>query len=99
MVVSGFQPIPRNHDESSGPTVAWTGPDAEGPFVTQAQAMLSEMSSGSAEPTTGSGGDPDLGSVVMDTEHRIESVLYIPDGSPFARSEHQILTGDVALTS
>jgi ubiquinone/menaquinone biosynthesis C-methylase UbiE len=48
--------------------VVWTGPDREGRFVIQAQAMLSEMSSGSAEPITGSGGDPDLGHVVMDRE-------------------------------
>ena len=26
--------------------VVWAGPDPDGPFVTQAQAMLSEMSSG-----------------------------------------------------
>jgi hypothetical protein len=26
-------------------------------------------------------------------------VLYIPDGSPFAQPEHQILTWDVALTA
>lgn len=79
--------------------VVWTGPDPEGPFITQAQAMLSEMSSGSVEPATGSGNDSDLGSVVMDTENRIESVLYIPEDSPFAQPEHQILTWDVALTA
>src|ERR1700733_7521899 len=79
--------------------VVWTGPDLEGPFISQAQAMLSEMSSGSVEPTTGSGGDPDLGSVIMDTENRIESVLYIPHDSPFAQPEHQVLMWDVALTA
>jgi ubiquinone/menaquinone biosynthesis C-methylase UbiE len=79
--------------------VVWTGPDPEGPFISQAQAMLSEMSSDSVEPTTGPGSDPDLGSVVMDTENRIESVLYIPHDSPFAQPEHQVLTWVVALTA
>jgi SAM-dependent methyltransferase len=79
--------------------VVWTGPDPEGPFISQAQAMLSEMSSGSGEPTTAPGGDLDLGSVVMDTENRIESVLYIPEDSPFAQPGHHVLTWDVALTA
>lgn len=39
--------------------VVWTGPDPEGPFITQAQTMLGEMSSGSMEPITGPGGDLD----------------------------------------
>jgi ubiquinone/menaquinone biosynthesis C-methylase UbiE len=79
--------------------VVWTGPDPDGPFISQSQALLTEMSPGSAEPTTGSGDNPDLGSVVMDTENRIESVLSIPEDSPFAQHEHQVLTWDVALTA
>jgi SAM-dependent methyltransferase len=84
--------------------VVWTGPDPEGPFVSQAQAMLSQLSPGSKGPATGSGDDPDLGPpdlgrVVMDTENRIESVLTIPEDSPFAQPEHHVLTWDVALTA
>ena len=38
--------------------VVWAGPDPEGPFVTQAQAMLSEMSSGQTQSDlSGSGGN------------------------------------------
>jgi SAM-dependent methyltransferase len=79
--------------------VVWAGPDPDGPFVSQAQAMLSEMSSGKAEPTTSSENDLDLGITVMDTENRIETVLRIPDDSLFAQPEHQVLIWDVALTA
>jgi ubiquinone/menaquinone biosynthesis C-methylase UbiE len=79
--------------------VVWTGPDPDGPFISQAQAMLTQMSSGQAASAASSDGDPDLGRVVMDTENRVETVLRIPDGSPFAAPEQQVLTWDVALTA
>ena len=79
--------------------VVWAGPDPDGPFISQAQAMLSGRSTSSAGSTAGSEGDVDLGRVVMDTENRVETVLRIPDGSPFAQPEHQVLTWDVALTA
>jgi SAM-dependent methyltransferase len=79
--------------------VVWAGPDPDGPFLTQAQAMLSEMSSGPAALATSSDGDLDLGTVVMDTENRVETVLQIPVDAPFAPPEQQILTWDVALTA
>jgi SAM-dependent methyltransferase len=79
--------------------VVWAGPDPDGPFVSQAQAMLSEMSSDQEESRTSSDSDPDLGSEVMDTENRVETVLRIPDDSLFAQPEHKSLTWDVALTS
>jgi SAM-dependent methyltransferase len=79
--------------------VVWAGPDPDGPFVSQAQAMLSEMSSDSARPPGSGDGDLDLGHAVMDTGNRVETVLRIPDGSPFAPPEHQVLRWDVALTA
>jgi SAM-dependent methyltransferase len=79
--------------------VVWAGPDPDGPFVVQAQAMLSDMSSGQGEPGPGSGRRPDLGSQVMDTDNRVETVLRIPSPSPFAQPEHKTLTWDVALTA
>jgi SAM-dependent methyltransferase len=79
--------------------VVWAGPDPDGPFVSQAQAMLSEMSSGGAEPTQGTDDDLDLGRTVMDTENRVDTVLRIPDVSPFAQPEHKVWTWDVALTA
>jgi SAM-dependent methyltransferase len=79
--------------------VVWAGPDPDGPFISQAQAMLSGMSSGDAEPPTSSDDDLDLGRVVMDTENRIETILRIPDDAPFAQPEQQVLTWDIALTA
>ncbi len=75
----------------------WTGPDPDGPFVVQAQALLSEMSPGGES----SDGDarPDLGATVVDSENRVEPVLLIPDDGPFAQPEHRVLTWDVALTA
>jgi SAM-dependent methyltransferase len=79
--------------------VVWAGPDPDGPFVSQAQAMLSEMSSGQGEPSTSDDSDLDLGSTVMDTENRVETVLRIPGHSLFAQPVHKILTWDVAITA
>jgi SAM-dependent methyltransferase len=79
--------------------VVWAGPDPDGPFVSQAQVLLSEMSSGREAPGTSSDSDPDLGREVMDSENRIETTLRIPDDSPFAQPEHRSLTWDVALTA
>jgi ubiquinone/menaquinone biosynthesis C-methylase UbiE len=79
--------------------VVWTGPDPDGPFVVQAQAILSEASPGPEGSATRSAGEPDLGREVMDTENRVETVLRIPDNSPFAQPEHKTLTWDVPLTA
>jgi SAM-dependent methyltransferase len=79
--------------------VVWAGPDPDGPFVSQAQAMLSELSASQGESAGGSAGQPDLGHEVMDTENRVDTVLRIPDGSAFAQPEHTSLTWDVPLTA
>jgi ubiquinone/menaquinone biosynthesis C-methylase UbiE len=77
--------------------VVWAGPDPEGPFVSQAQAMLSEMSSNRRESATDTESDLDMGNEVMDTVNRVETVLRISDNSLFATPEHKSLTWDVAL--
>jgi ubiquinone/menaquinone biosynthesis C-methylase UbiE len=79
--------------------VVWAGPDPDGPFVSQAQAMLSEMSTDQAGATAAAGGDGNLGSVVMDTENRVETVLRIPGGSPFTQPEYTSFLWDVSLTA
>ena len=81
--------------------VVWSGPDPEGPFLSQAQAMLSQMSSDASAPATETDADAvaDLGEVVLDTENRVDTVLWIPEDSPFSQPEHQILTWDVALNA
>jgi SAM-dependent methyltransferase len=79
--------------------VVWTGPDPDGPFVTQAQALLSEMSSGDAASDGVDSPPADLGATVVDSAHRVEPVLHIPRDSPFAQPERRELTWDVALTA
>jgi ubiquinone/menaquinone biosynthesis C-methylase UbiE len=79
--------------------VVWAGPDPDGSFVAQAQAMLSEASSGQEDSGARSAREPDLGREVMDTENRVEAVLRIPDDSSFAQPEHKTLTWDVSLTA
>jgi SAM-dependent methyltransferase len=79
--------------------VVWAGPDPDGPFVVQAQAMLTEMSSDQSESTASPERDSDLGSEVMDTENRVETVLRIPRDSVFTQPETMSLTWDVALTA
>jgi ubiquinone/menaquinone biosynthesis C-methylase UbiE len=79
--------------------VVWAGPDPDGPFVSQAQAMLSELSSRQGESGGTSAGEPDLGDEVMDTEGRVETVLRIPEDSLFSQPEHTTLNWDVALTA
>lgn len=79
--------------------VVWAGPDPDGPFVSQAQAMLTEMSSGQKGPTASSDREPDLGREVMDTENRVETVVRIPDDSLFTQPEQTSLTWDVPLTA
>jgi SAM-dependent methyltransferase len=79
--------------------VVWAGPDPDGPFVSQAQALLSEASSGRGGSGARSDGEPDLGREVMDTENRVETVLRIPAHSAFAQPEHTTLTWDVPLTA
>jgi SAM-dependent methyltransferase len=63
----------------------WTGPDFEGPFLVQAQALLAQ------NPT-------ESPSAIIDT-HFQDSTLEIPAGSPFAQPEHRIDRWDIALTA
>jgi ubiquinone/menaquinone biosynthesis C-methylase UbiE len=76
----------------------WAGPDPDGPFLSQAQALLSQTSS-SSDSNVDSAAGADLGAVVLDVENRVETVLAIPDDAPFAQPEHQTWTWNVALTA
>lgn len=77
----------------------WTGPDPDGPFVVQAQALLSGMSPVGGASDRSRPVESDLGATVVDSANRVEPVLRIPDGSPFAQPEHHVSTWDVALTA
>jgi SAM-dependent methyltransferase len=78
----------------------WSGPDPEGPFVAQAQALLSQRADGestAAAPAEGAG-EVGLASAVIDPDLP-PPVLNIPADSPFAQPEHHVITWDVALNA
>jgi SAM-dependent methyltransferase len=82
----------------------WSGPDPDGPFLVQAEALLAEQSQADAEAAVGrkGEGDPDGGefaSLIMGDAHRPTSSLEIPPGVPFAQPEHEVFTWDVALNA
>lgn len=81
----------------------WSGPDPEGPFLVQAQALLAERAHGDVDATAadaeagarGSG----FASLIMGDARRPTSSLEIPPGVPFDQPEHEVFTWDVALNA
>jgi SAM-dependent methyltransferase len=69
----------------------WSGPDPEGPFISQAQALLAQQSEGD-------GSGPFTGQIMADAL-RPASRLEIPAGLPFDRPEQAAFTWDVALNA
>ena len=72
----------------------WSGPDPDGPFMSQARNLLAAQAD-----DDGSGAPSDLGSVILGDGRRPEFVLAIPDGLPFSKPEHEVVSWDVALTA
>jgi SAM-dependent methyltransferase len=66
----------------------WTGPDPDGPFLSQARAL-----------TMGSGGSTigELTGLVNRSVESSEDTLIIPDGAPFDQPEQATFTWDIAL--
>ena len=82
--------------------VVWSGPDPDGAFLVQAEALLAEQSQAHAGAADGRDeeGDPDgaeLASLIVGDARRPTSRLEIPPGVPFAQPEHEVFTWDVAL--
>lgn len=81
--------------------VVWSGPDPEGPFLAQAQAVLRARAGPSAGDGEGDGeGDADsgdLGGVLATVTKRPEFALEIPDGAPFGPVEHTTFAWDRAM--
>ena len=82
----------------------WAGPDPEGPFLVQAQALLggqaANRGAGTGRPEvdgTADEGDNEFARIVIGEADRPLPVLDIPDGVPFEQPEHQIFRWDVAL--
>lgn len=81
----------------------WAGPDPEGPFLVQAQAMLrgqSRSSSGDSpdDPKT-EGQHSEFATIMMGEADRPTPVLEIPPGVPFDQPEHEVFRWDVALNA
>jgi SAM-dependent methyltransferase len=81
----------------------WSGPDPEGSFMVQAQAVLAERSLGGAHAVAGDGagesGGSGLAGLVMGDVHRPASSLEIPPGVPFDQPEHEVFTWEVGLNA
>jgi SAM-dependent methyltransferase len=80
----------------------WSGPDPDGAFLVQAEALLAEQSRAQAGAADGreEEADPDgaeLAGLIIGDAHRPTSSLEIPAGVPFAQPEHEVFTWDVAL--
>ncbi len=82
--------------------VLWAGPDPEGTFITQAQALLAEQSRRDTAPSDGGKGGSPAGrfaGLIMGDALRPVSSLEIPDGVPFEQPELEVFTWDVALNA
>jgi SAM-dependent methyltransferase len=81
--------------------VLWGGPDPEGTFITQAQAILAERSRRDAGADSGPGasGTSQFAGLIMGDALRPVSSLEIPDGVPFDQPELEAFTWEVALNA
>ena len=71
----------------------WSGPDPEGPFLVQAQALLAAQTP--ADDAAGT----DIGDVILGDTRRPLPTLEIPDGVAFEQPEHEVFKWDVALNA
>jgi SAM-dependent methyltransferase len=78
----------------------WAGPDPEGPFLLQAQELLSQRSAGGdADAGDAGAGAATLGDLVLGDARRAPSTLEIPPGVPFDQPEHHVVTWGMALNA
>jgi SAM-dependent methyltransferase len=78
--------------------VMWSGPDPEGPFVSQARALLAGREQTSSSAPDAPAGDGVAG-LIMGDARRPESTLSIPEGVGFGQPEQRAFTWDVALNA
>jgi SAM-dependent methyltransferase len=76
----------------------WSGPDPDGAFLVQAQALLAERRAAARASTDDAERDAEIEvvSFMSDARRRLP-ILEIPTGSGFAAPEHEVFTWDVAL--
>ena len=78
----------------------WTGPDPEGPFLSNAENFdARRCPPASAATLARRRNDTSIADTVTDAPNRIEAILHVPDGSGFSQPEHSLHTWDVALTA
>ena len=75
----------------------WSGPDPEGAFLVQAQALLSGPGPGEPEDVGAGRGSALRG--IMGDALRPASILEIPPGVPFDQPEHEVFQWEMALTA
>lgn len=71
----------------------WSGPDPEGPFLVQAQALLATQT-----PAEGAAGT-EFADVILGDTRRPLPTLEIPDDVPFDQPDHEVFKWDVALNA
>ena len=71
----------------------WTGPDPDGPFLSEARARMAQT-----VPGSGPGGG-ELTGLVEGSIERGDDTLVIPDGAPFDQPDHATFSWDIALNA
>jgi SAM-dependent methyltransferase len=99
-----MDPIPTLHEVGRvlvpGGTLGalWAGPDTEGAFFVQAQALLAGQSR-PAPDADAEGDSGNLGGLILGDAQRPTSVLAIPSGVPFQQPEHETFTWEAAMNA
>jgi SAM-dependent methyltransferase len=108
-----MDPVPALHEVGRilvpGGTLGaiWSGPDPEGPFLSQARALLTGPSDdgGSARAADAVEAEADadaageFSGLILGDALRPSSTLEIPDGVPFEQPERTVFTWDIALNA
>jgi SAM-dependent methyltransferase len=102
-------PVPALHEVgrviASGGTLGavWSGPDPDGAFLREAQALLATQSRPVADVAESGGrGAPrssEFADMIMADAHRPLPSLEIPPGVPFDQPQHEVFCWDVALNA
>ena len=100
-----MDPVPTLHEVGRilGPRgilgAVWSGPDPEGPFLVEAQALLAQQSPGGAEAGAADSLGGEAAGLIMGDARRPTPSLEIPAGVPFGQPDHEVVTWDVALNA